>query len=107
MGKIRLACKCNNKEELIECLNLLKLVGINWAGVLKIDIRRDVDRFNYEKPIIIFLNQQGRDFEITYSIGFEFKYGYNTSDYTDKISFVVNIKKFTEAISHYYRTWKK
>lgn len=107
MKKIRLACRCNNQKELIECLNLLKLVDINWVGLLKIDIHRDVDRFDYEKPIIIFLNQRGRDFVITYSNSFKFKYGYNTSDYTDEMSFVVNIKKFTEAINRYYRTWKK
>ena len=107
MEKIRLACRCNNKEELIECLNLLKLVGINWVGFLKIDIRRDVDRFDYKKPIIIFLNQRGREFEITYLNSLKFKYGYNTLNYTDKICFVVNIKKFTEAINLYYRTWKR
>ena len=107
MEKIRLACRCNNKEELIECLNLLKLVGINWVGFLKIDIRRDVDRFDYKKPIIIFLNQRGREFEITYLNSLKFKYGYNTLNYTNKLCFIVNIKKFTEAINRYYRTWKR
>ena len=109
MEKVKLCCKCNNQEELVKCLTLLKGVGITWPCCLRINIKEDASRLNYGKPIIICLNQRGKGFVITYSSNTKLKYGYNTLyPYADDVTyFIVNFKKFTEAINRYYRAWKK
>ena len=54
MEKVILGCRCNDKEELKKCLELLQKHDITWASNSKIKPNADIRRFFISDNISIF-----------------------------------------------------
>ena len=111
MENLVLGCKCNNQEELIKCLALLKRCGLKWKGdsKLEVDIDLSIKLLQLTAPITIFCYRDdfhdSKDFIVTYSYVIE-KYGYTkTSQHKNKTYYVTTILKFAKFLEHYKR-WK-
>lgn len=109
METLALGCKCNNQEELIKCLTLLKRCGIKWRYNCEINVDSDTKPSRLATPITIFCYRDGyfnsNDFIITHSYSI-INYGYtNTPRNKNKIYYVTTILKFVKFLE-YYRKWK-
>ena len=105
MEKVILGCRCNNKEELKKCLELLQKHGITWAGDSKIKPDADSDKFYITDSVSIFLHKstfQKKKFEITFSFTI-IDYGY--TNFSNCSYFIVNLAAFTKYLQ-YYEKWK-
>lgn len=105
MEKVILGCKCNNREELKKCLELLQKHGITWAGDVKIKPDADVRKFYIADSISIFLHKsksQKKKFEITFSFTIK-NYGY--TNFSNCSYFIVNLDTFAKYLK-YYEKWK-
>lgn len=109
MENLVLGCKCNNQEELIKCLTLLKRCGLKWRFNREINIDSDIKLFYLPTPITIFCYRDdyfnSKDFIITHSYSI-INYGYTkTPRNKNKIYYVTTILKFVKFLEC-YRKWK-
>ena len=109
METLALGCKCNNQEELIKCLTLLKRCGLKWRYRNEINIDSDIKLLCLPPPITIFCYRaysNSKDFIITHSYSIT-KYGYSKVPLgiSNKIYYVTNILKFVKFLEC-YRKWK-
>jgi hypothetical protein len=110
METLVLGCKCNNQEELIKCLTILKRCGLKWRFNREINIDSDINLFHFPPPITIFCYRDdyynSNDFIITHSYTIT-KYGYTKAPLgnSNKIYYVTNMLGFVKFLEC-YRKWK-